>query len=118
MDLASLDTWEWGPSPVPLNMWRQLDGKYRAYMDKEIHQALLLQFIGTNWAVHPKQAFTLFYHSGAWIQSLFISMSRESKAQRNYFLGAAVTPRDSVRNSRRREYQENCFLTHPAATIS
>jgi len=111
MDLAFLDTWEWSPSPVPLNMRRQLNGKYRAYMDEEIHQALLLQFIGTHWAVHLKEAFTSFYDSGAWIQSPFISMSGESKARRNYFLGVAATPRDSVRNARRREYEENYFLT-------
>ena len=80
MDLASLDTWEWSPSPVPLNMRRQLNGKYRAYMDEEIHQALLLQFIGTYWAVYLKKAFTSFYHSGAWIQSPFISMSEIPKA--------------------------------------
>ena len=111
MDLASPDTWEWSPSPVPLNMRRQLNGKYRAYMDEEVHQALLLQFIGTYWAVHLKKAFTSFYHSGAWIQSPFISMSEIPKARRNYFVGDAATPQDSVRNARRREYQENYFPT-------
>ncbi|OCL05327.1 hypothetical protein AOQ84DRAFT_99330 [Glonium stellatum] len=111
MDLASLDTWEWSPSPVPLNMRRQLNGKYRVYMDEEIHQALLLQFIGTHWAVHLKQAFTSFYHSGAWIQSPYVSMSKKSKTRRTYFLGSATAPPDSVRNARRREYQENYFLT-------
>ena len=109
MDLASLDTWEWSPPPVPLNMRRQLNGKYRAYMDEEIHQALLLQFIGTHWAVHLKQAFTSFYHSGAWIQSPFISMSEKSKARRNYFLGVVAIPDSSVRNARHREYQELIF---------
>jgi hypothetical protein len=50
MDLDGLDQWEWD-GPVPLNMRRQLNGKYRVYMDEEIHQAILLHFIGNTWAV-------------------------------------------------------------------
>ncbi|KAJ4342132.1 hypothetical protein N0V95_007019 [Ascochyta clinopodiicola] len=36
LDLDGLDKWEWD-SPIPLNMRRQLNGKYRIYMDEEIH---------------------------------------------------------------------------------
>lgn len=50
MDLDGLDQWEWD-GPVPLNMRRQTNGKYRVYMDEEIHQAILLHFIGKTWAV-------------------------------------------------------------------
>ncbi|OCK80550.1 hypothetical protein K432DRAFT_425661 [Lepidopterella palustris CBS 459.81] len=117
MDLASLESWEWAPVPVPLNMRRQLNGKYRVYMDEEIHQAILLQFIGSHWAVHLKSAFTSFYHSGAWIQSPFVSMSKKHKIRRQFFLGNAATPRDSVRNARRRDYQESYFMTQLPSSV-
>ncbi len=61
MELDALDSWSWGDSPIPLEMRRQLNGKYRIFMDEEIVQALFLHFIGTTWAVHLKTLFTEFF---------------------------------------------------------
>ncbi|KAF2835823.1 hypothetical protein M501DRAFT_941012 [Patellaria atrata CBS 101060] len=111
MDLDSLDEWQWEPSPVPMQMRRQLNGKYRAFMDEEIHQAILLHFIGTTWAVALKDAFIKFYHSGAWTQSPYRSISKKGKERREYFLGDSRLETNSVRNMRRAMYQENYFMT-------
>ncbi|KAJ4355427.1 uncharacterized protein N0V89_003443 [Didymosphaeria variabile] len=110
MDLEGLDKWEWDPSPVPLNMRRQLNGKYRVYMDEETHQAILLHFIGKTWAVALKQAFTMFYHSGAWLQSPYRSMSKKARQRREYFIPLG-TENHNVRNYRRERYQGDYFMT-------
>lgn len=110
MDLEGLDKWEWDPSPVPLNMRRQLNGKYRVYMDEETHQAILLHFIGRTWAVALKQAFTSFYHSGAWLQSPYRSMSKKARQRREYFVPVRPSS-ENIRNCRRQKYQGDYFMT-------
>ncbi|KAF1958099.1 hypothetical protein CC80DRAFT_547147 [Byssothecium circinans] len=109
MDLEGLDQWTWAPSPVPLHMRRQLNGKYRVYMDEETHQAILLHFIGKTWAVALKRAFTAFYHSGAWLQASYRTMSKKARQRRDYFISGS-TP-NTVRNFRRKQYQEKYFMT-------
>lgn len=111
MDLESLDEWEWEPSPVPLNMRRQLNGKYRVYTDEETHQAILLHFVGKTWAVAFKEAFTTFYHSGAWLQSPYRSMSKKARQRRDYFDDKGADNRDNIRNQRRESYQDEYFMT-------
>ncbi|KAJ4295002.1 hypothetical protein N0V90_007010 [Kalmusia sp. IMI 367209] len=111
MDLKGLDEWEWDPSPVPLNMRRQLNGKYRVYMDEETHQAILLHFIGKKWAVGFKNAFTKFYHSGAWLQTPYRSMSKKARQRREYFVHGSTDNDTNVRNWRRTKYQNDYFMT-------
>jgi hypothetical protein len=111
MDLEGLDTWEWEPAPVPLNMRRQLNGKYRVYMDEETHQAILLHFIGKVWATAMKQAFVAFYHSGAWLQTPYRSMSKKSRHVREYFVPGSTSSKISVRNHRRKHYEADYFMT-------
>jgi hypothetical protein len=109
MELDSLGTWKWDPAPVPLHMRRQINGKYRVFYDEDIHQAILLHFIGAKWAVHMKTAFTAFFHSGAWTQSPFHAMGREARQRRGYFIGNTST--SSIRNTRRTTYASDYFMT-------
>ena len=111
MDLEGLDEWGWDPSPVSLHMRRQLNGKYRVYMDEETHQAILLHFVGKTWAVALKQAFTAFYHSGAWLQSPYRSMNKKARQRREYFDPDSTANHHNVRNSRRESYQNDYFMT-------
>lgn len=111
MDLDSLSSWEWD-GPVTLHMRRQLNGKYRVYMDEETHQAILLHFIGTVWAAALKNAFVSFYHSGAWLQTPFRSMNKNAKLRREYFLPNSTKQRNTVRNERRKQFQEEYFMSH------
>lgn len=111
MDLDALGSWDW-EGPVCLHMRRQLNGKYRVYMDEETHQAILLHFIGTVWAVAFKRAFTSFYHSGAWLQTPFRSMSKNAKLRREYFIPGSTRQKLTVRNERRKQYQTEYFMSH------
>jgi hypothetical protein len=110
MDLDGLDTWEWDPAPIPLNMRRQLNGKYRVYMDEETHQAILLHFIGQTWAVALKTAFKAFYHSGAWLETPFRSMSKKARQRREFFIPGSTHQSLTVRNYRRDTYQKEYFM--------
>jgi hypothetical protein len=111
MDIDGLDTWEWDPTPVPLHMRRQLNGKYRVYMDEETHQAILLHFIGKHWAVRFKNAFTTFYRSDAWTQTPFQSMSRKARQRREYFEPKSTSSSFTIRDHRRDKHGRVYFMT-------
>ncbi|KAJ3145409.1 hypothetical protein HDU86_000930 [Geranomyces michiganensis] len=44
--LASIERWTWETDAVPLDMRRQINGKFRVYMHEEITQALLIHHVG------------------------------------------------------------------------
>ena len=111
MDLDALDQWTWEPTPVPLEMRRQLNGKYRVFMDPEAHQAILLHFIGTTWAVALKQAFTTFQKSTAWSHTPYRSMDRRARDRRDYFLPSNANADVSIQDSRRQAYKQTYFMT-------
>ena len=130
MKLDAPESWSWGNSPIPLDIRRHLNGKYRVIMDEEIVQALFLHLIGTEWALHLKTIFLQSFHSGAWKQSSFRSLDRKARQRREGFLGlgyGATSGRggkggtggwgerhmdfSTVRNERRSKYQSDFFLT-------
>jgi hypothetical protein len=111
MDLDALDQWKWDPAPVPLAMRRELNGKYRVYMDAEVHQTILLHFIGKTWAVALKEAFTTFQNSGAWLQTSYRSMDRKARERRDHFLPDSASASTSIRDARLKDYQTTYFMT-------
>ncbi|CAI6341043.1 unnamed protein product [Periconia digitata] len=110
MDLEELDEWEWEPTPVPLFMRRQLNGKYRVYMDEETHQAILLHFIGKIWSTAVKSAFTSFAHSSEWKYAARSIMGVQSRERRKYFLDESQSTRDPTRIIRRKQYWDEYFM--------
>lgn len=86
MRLASLDSWRWGGDGIPIEMRRQLNGKYRVFMDEDLLDSLLLQFLGSEWAFKLREVFTGFSKSYAWKQ-MHEEIPDEFKERRKYFLG-------------------------------
>ncbi|KAL9594526.1 MAG: hypothetical protein Q9219_006990 [cf. Caloplaca sp. 3 TL-2023] len=111
IQIDNLDHWSWGEEPVSIDLRRQVNGKYRFYMDEELLQALLIYFIGLKWSVHMKEAFVKFFHSGAWKQSSYRALDRKARARREDFLGSGATTPHTVRNQRRKDYEEHYFMT-------
>ncbi|KAG6872167.1 hypothetical protein C0995_012442 [Termitomyces sp. Mi166 len=66
MRMASLDTWSWPAEGITIEMRRHLSGKYRAFTDPDIIDALLLHHIGISWQVKLKASFRRFLESKAW----------------------------------------------------
>ncbi|KAF7331732.1 hypothetical protein MKEN_00053000 [Mycena kentingensis (nom. inval.)] len=69
MRLASLEDWRWPTQGVQVDMRRHLNGKYRAFTDPDVLDALLLHYIGVMWSVKLKQDILDVYGSKAWKQS-------------------------------------------------
>ena len=117
MQIENLDQWSWGDEPIPIDLRRQVNGKYRFYMDEELLQALLIYFIGITWSVHLKEAFTKFFHSGAWKQSSYKTLDRKARARRHDFVGKIGFPLATVRNQRRTDYARDYFMTQLPSSI-
>lgn len=111
MRLASLDSWSWGGDGIPVEMRRQLNGKYRVFMDEELLDSLLLQFLGSRWAVKLREVFTSFSASYAWKQ-MHEEIPDEFKERRKYFLGERVVKRGSCINDERlKTYKRDYFMS-------
>lgn len=54
---ASLDNWNWEADGLPVEMRRQLNGKYPVFMDEDLINALLLHYIGLRWSVAFRHVF-------------------------------------------------------------
>ena len=121
MDLESLETWEWDPSPVPMEMRRQLNGKYRVFMDYELHQAILIHNIGARWAVYMKNAFRNFLNSWAWSWSPQASLTQKDKSKRQFYLGDADKFRRMENNKiafkRKETYKDDFFMLHLPSSV-
>ncbi|KDR74037.1 hypothetical protein GALMADRAFT_141780 [Galerina marginata CBS 339.88] len=68
MRMASLESWTWPKEGILVEFRRHLNGKYRAFTDPEIMDALLLQHIGVSWQVKLKSALTRVFESKAWVR--------------------------------------------------
>ncbi|PPQ76753.1 hypothetical protein CVT26_000142 [Gymnopilus dilepis] len=68
MRLASLESWSWPKEGLLIEFRRHLNGKYRAFTDPDIIDALLLHHLGIAWQVELKKALTRVFESKAWIR--------------------------------------------------
>ena len=114
MRFASLHTWEWTTvnGAISIEQRRQLNGKYRVFMDEDVLDALLLHAIGMKFAVHFKACFTSFFNSPAW-KSATRQISKVDRDRREYFLGTdnGSGSSSTVEAKRRALYKCDYFLT-------
>jgi hypothetical protein len=116
MQLHALHSWSWGREAIPLEMRRNLNGKYRVYMDEEILQAVLLHYVGLRWAVHLKETLQTFFHSGAWKEFSQNSPNKKAKQRREKFLGPESRP-VTMRTIRRDTYVNDFFMSQLPSSI-
>lgn len=109
MRLASLDSWGWSEDGIPIEMRRQLNGKYRVFMDSELLDSLMLQYLGTKWAVKLREVFTKFLGSRAW-SPIQESIPDEFIERRQYFYGKKSTTR-CINELRKETYQKEYFMS-------
>ncbi|GES59237.1 hypothetical protein ATEIFO6365_0003051700 [Aspergillus terreus] len=110
MRLATLASWSWPAEGIPVEMRRQLNGKYRVFMDEDILDALLLHYIGLKWSVMFKDAFDDFLISRAW-KSSHHYISRRERARRQYFLEKPARAANCVNEHRFDTYRSDYFMT-------
>ncbi|EER37490.1 conserved hypothetical protein [Histoplasma capsulatum H143] len=121
MRLAQLDTWKWGSEVIPLEMRRQLNGKYRVYMDEDVLDALFLHYLGVQWGVKFKGIFGTFFNSHAWKRNAPPIPKRDLE-RRQYFLhenpkgdnGAQA----NLYKTRRETFERSYFMSQLPSTQS
>ena len=113
MRYKSLDSWQWTlrDGAVTLEQRRQLNGKYRVFMDEDVLDALMLHAIGMKWAMHFRSVFFDFFHSFAWTRSRN-KIPIDDRKRREWFLDQKLEDEDnSVQKHRHDDYAERYFLT-------
>jgi hypothetical protein len=116
MRLTALENWEWttASGAVPVQQRRQLNGKYRVFMDDDVLDALLLHAIGMKWAVHFKSCLTTFFKSSAW-KTPGRSIPNIDRVRRAYFLGGE-SPLRTVDYERLEHYAKDYFMAQLPST--
>ncbi|CAA7262530.1 unnamed protein product [Cyclocybe aegerita] len=66
MRMSKIKNWAWPKEGMPVEFRRHLNGKYRAFTDPEIIDAIFLHHIGVAWQVALKAALRRLYQSAAW----------------------------------------------------
>lgn len=119
MRLASLDSWDWGVDGIPIEMRRQLNGKYRVFMDEDLLDGLFLQYLGSRWAVMLRKVFTKFVHSYAWCP-MKDDVPDGYKDERKYFQSSRIQAEaqgHSINVLRKETYYKDYFMSQlPEAT--
>lgn len=117
MRLSSLDSWSWSDDGIPVEMRRQLNGKYRVFMDEDLLDGLMLQYLGTKWAVKLREVFTAFLRSRAWT-SIQEKIPEEYTERRKYFYTKFASSQSKCINDLRKDtYQEEYFMSQLPESI-
>ncbi|KAF9526232.1 hypothetical protein CPB83DRAFT_837589 [Crepidotus variabilis] len=67
MRMANIQSWSWPKDGILVEFRRHLNGKYRAFTDPEIIDALFLHYVGVHWQVQLKSTLGSFFsYSKAW----------------------------------------------------
>ncbi|RJE19119.1 hypothetical protein PHISCL_08546, partial [Aspergillus sclerotialis] len=118
MRLASLDSWRWPEEGIAVEMRRQLNGKYRVYMDEDLLDALMVQFLGLKWAVAFRSVFAGFLNSRAW-GSLHERIPRSERERYKCFREFQGHNSGSNLNDYRRDtYKDNYFMTQLPTSVN
>ncbi|MCJ1360564.1 MAG: hypothetical protein MMC33_010572 [Icmadophila ericetorum] len=107
MKVASLASWSWGKGGVPLEMRRQLNGKYRAYMHEDISQALLLHYFGIKWAAQWKERTQAM---SEWTKQS--SVPKMDRKRREYFFEKYEAASSGIESAKSAIYEEDYFMAH------
>lgn len=113
MRLASLDSWGWVEGEaVPVEMRRQLNGKYRVFMDEDLLDSIMFQYLGLQWAVAFRDAFGKFLNSLAW-EPLREHIPKQVREDRRYYCFDNLIDKLDLNVNRHREttYKEEYFMT-------
>ncbi|KAE8554389.1 hypothetical protein EYB25_002928 [Talaromyces marneffei] len=106
---VALDRWNWSPEGVPVEMRRQLNGKYRVFMDDDLIDVLLFHYIGLKWAVEFRNVFLQFFDSRAW-KSNAKTLPKAWVDRRRYFTGQSSRG-GCVDDLRKTMYRDDYFMS-------
>lgn len=115
--LSQLSKWEWPQEGVPLQVRRQVDGRYRMYMETLPIQDILLHYIGARWCCIFKQVFDNFFKSPAWqSSSVDQPMSEAEDDRRSWFLKKIHYRYESIHSERVSRQKNDYFMNQLSAS--
>ncbi|KAK4219375.1 hypothetical protein QBC37DRAFT_409892 [Rhypophila decipiens] len=95
MRMADRASWTWGDSPSMVEQRRNLNGRYRFYLDEDLLHTIFIYYIGRRWAAELRETLLMFAKAhGVW-KSDIKPVSREDAHRRRYFL-PTPPPRERV----------------------
>ncbi|KAF8642915.1 hypothetical protein AX16_009303 [Volvariella volvacea WC 439] len=105
MRMSKLDKWTWPEGGVEIEFRRHLNGKYRAYTDPDIIDAILLQHLGVEWQIILKRALLNFFNdSEAWLPGHPRLAPAEVRRLETLGLGSGKNGIEGARQSMRAKY--------------
>ena len=119
MRFISLETWEWTTvnSAISMEQRRQLNGKYRVFMDEDVLDALMIHAIGMRWATELKRRFTAFFNSYAWQRNNYSILMADCE-RREWYLGPHENISNNVPQARQDAYSSDYFMTQLPETMN
>ena len=115
MRLASLRSWSWPKTGLPIEMRRHLNGKYRAFTDPDILDALFLQFIGVSWQCEFKRVFKGMFGGKGWNRA-FEPLSKDEIDRRRVYFGE-YTNSSSLEAERHRMREMHFLVSQLPRTV-
>lgn len=106
MRLRALSSWKWSAEGIEVDMRRYLHGKYRAFTDPDILDALFLQWVGVMWGIKFKQDARVIFLSNTW---KFAIPGSESSTVTSDTI--AIDSSIDTINSERKDHRNTYFLT-------
>ncbi|KAJ3174687.1 hypothetical protein HDU87_006936 [Geranomyces variabilis] len=106
--LSSIESWTWG-AEVPLEMRRQLSGKYRVYMEEELTDALMIHYVGMRFVTKFATVMDSVYDGSAWKKHSQVNKSLQ--ALWDYYIGHRDKTTETLKEEIDDTFKESYFLS-------
>ncbi|MCJ1326110.1 hypothetical protein MMC10_002774 [Thelotrema lepadinum] len=107
--LAAINEWNWETDTLELEMRRQLNGKYRVFMQEEITQAIFLYHVGIKFAVAFREYLEEFYESFGWKKPS--SLGHTDQEQFDYYIGSRSSKTPSIETTVQEKFRDEYFMS-------
>lgn len=108
MRMAARSSWTWD-SPLVVEQRRNLNGRYRFYLDEDLLDTIFIYYIGRRWAVKMKtELVNLVKAEGVW-KSDTKPLSKQDARRRRYFLPGSDNHTKTV-DQKRQDHFNNVIL--------
>jgi hypothetical protein len=118
MRLRALGSWKWPDEAITVDMRRSLNGKYRAFTDPDILDALFLQWVGIMWGIKFKSDAHDVFNSTAWRLAVPGDTPTSIPSDIVSTQSSGTTPTTSINTERKRHRNESFLTGHLPDNVS
>lgn len=116
---ADIESWQWqaGEDGIPVLPRQQLNGKYRMWVDEDVLQAILIEYIGVRCCISLKRSLRDFLSEAdsckVWRWTAGPKPTQADELRWKYLTGKTISECDSVNKLRRRRYMQSFMSQLP-----